>query len=114
MKVYIAAPYPIRETAIVIMKRLEQLGYTVTSRWLKAELSPEESDHARDDLEDIDEADALLALNPESWSNTGTGGRHVEFGYAVAKGKKMFIIGRRSNCFHHLPNVRVIESMSDL
>ena len=113
MKIYIAAPYPIRNEAIGVMLQLQALGHTVTSRWLKA---PDElaDEHARKDLADIDEADCLLALNPEDWENAGTGGRHIEFGYAIATGKLLVLLGRRSNIFHYLSDVRVIDRLEDL
>lgn len=113
MKVYIAAPYPIRDYAIWVMHQLEARGYEVTSRWLKA---PDElaDEHARKDLADVDAADILLALNPPDWHNAGTGGRHVEFGYAVARGKQIVLWGAKSNIFHYLSDVKVIDSLEDL
>lgn len=113
MRIYIAAPYPTREHAITVMRRLEHLGHEVTSRWLKA---PDElaDDHARKDLDDVAAADVLVALNDVDWENAGTGGRHVEFGYALAMGKMIVLVGRRSNIFHYLHQVRVIERIEDL
>lgn len=113
MKVYIAAPYPLRAHAIDVMHHLEALGHVVTSRWLK---SPDElaDEHARKDLADVAEADVLLALNPPRWEDAGTGGRHVEFGYALALEKQIVLVGERSNIFHYLSDVRVIERVEEL
>lgn len=69
---------------------------------------------ARQDLADVDAADTLLAFNPVGWENVGTGGRHVEFGYAVARGKQIVLYGVRSNIFHHLSQVRVITTVEEL
>ena len=112
MKVYIAAPYPCRDEAIAIMHKLEAAGHEVTSRWLK---SPDElaDEHARKDLDDVARADVLLAINAEAWENKGTGGRHVEFGYAIALGLRLVLIGRRSNIFHYLSDVHVIAKLED-
>lgn len=111
VKVYIAAPYPERELAIGIMHRLEALGIVVTSRWLKApdELSDE---HARKDLDDVRAADWLLLINTPRWENTGTGGRHVEVGYALALDKWICILGVRSNIFHYLNNVVCVDDIA--
>jgi nucleoside 2-deoxyribosyltransferase len=113
MKIYIAGAYPLRDAAIDVMQILEARGHVVTSRWLKA---PDElcDEHARKDLDDVAEADLLLALNADGWENKGTGGRHVEFGYALALHKQIVLVGRRSNIFHHLNVVSVIDSLEDL
>jgi nucleoside 2-deoxyribosyltransferase len=112
MKVYIAAPFPIRDEAVTLMHQLEALGFEVTSRWLKA---PDElaDEHARKDLEDVSEADVLLALNPEAFENAGTGGRHVELGYAIARRKRIVLLGKRSNIFHYLNSIVVVSTLDE-
>ncbi len=118
MKVYIAAPYPARTDAIAVMHRLESVGHHVTSRWLKDDEDPfdvtAQSKYAAKALADVRVADVLLALNAPEWANAGTGGRHVELGCALALGKQVVLLGRRSNVFHHLSVVRVIERIEDL
>lgn len=113
MKIYISAPYPTRDDAIKVMHHLESLGHEVTSRWLKA---PDElSDaYAREDLADVARADLLLALNGPEWANAGTGGRHVELGYALCMGKQVVLVGARTNIFHYLDCIRVIERLEGL
>ncbi len=116
IKVYIAAPYPERAQAIQLMTALESRQFEITSTWLKA---PDEmaDEFARLDLEDVARADVLVALNPTEWANNGTGGRHVEFGYALALAKPIVLIGVRSHIFHHLNEVCLIGadvSMDDL
>jgi nucleoside 2-deoxyribosyltransferase len=109
LSVYLAAPFELRPDAIRLMHWLEARGVTVTSTWLRQD--DEVSDmHARQDLADVDRADVLVALNPPEWSRAGTGGRHVEFGYAVAKGKRIVLCGSRSNMFHHLSDVVRVTS----
>jgi len=95
------------------MRRLELRGHEITSRWLKA---PDEmnDNYAREDLQDVADAEMLLALHPDGWEDRGTGGRHVEFGYALALGKQVVLVGKRSNIFHHLDCVRVIERVEEL
>lgn len=113
MKVYIAAPYPCRDFAVRVMKMLEVQGIEVTSRWLKY---PDEmnDDFARQNLTDVACADVLVALNVEGWEEKGTGGRHVELGYALACGKKIILVGQRSNIFHHLSSIKQIDGHEDL
>ncbi len=113
MKIYLAAPYPTRNDAIKLMTKLEAMGHVVTSRWLK-EVDAEDDATARKDLEDVDAAELLLLWQPTEWERAGTGGRHVEFGYALARGKQLTLLGRRVNAFHQLYDVRVIDRIEDL
>ena len=112
MKVYIAAPYPLKERAARMARVLALKGIEVTSRWL-TQPNPNSDAGARMDLEDIAAADALLALNPEGWEEKGTGGRHVELGYALALGKPILLVGERSNIFHHLTSVVQVDEIAD-
>ena len=112
MKVYIAAPYELRDEAVRIKATLEAEGQEVTSRWL-TQLDEEGDKGARMDLADVARADVLLLLNPEEYRRSGTGGRHCEFMHAWTLGKRVTILGVRSNIFHHLSDVRVIERLED-
>lgn len=112
MTAYVAGPQQLRDKALALAGRLKELGYAVTSRWLYDDVPA--ADVARACLDDVRAADVLLLLNPESWGDKGTGGRHVEFGYALALGKQVAILGSVTNDFHRLPGVRVIERLEDL
>jgi hypothetical protein len=104
-RVYIAAPYPCIEDANDLASRFVDDGIVVTSRWLRGDgdLSPT---WARRDLGDVAAADVLVALNPPEWHERGTGGRHVELGFALAMWKPIVLVGEISNIFHRLPEVR--------
>lgn len=113
MKVYIAAPYPMKLEAEVIWHSLERLGHDVVSGWLWRK--DDNSDlTARLDLAEIDLCDALVALNLGGWEERGTGGRHVELGYALGKNKRVFLIGERTNLFHWHSNVVQISALSQI
>lgn len=112
MQVYIAAPYPTREQAIALMHRLEAEGFGVTSTWLREDDELADK-YAQLDLDDIGRCDALVLMNPEEWKNSGTGGRHVEFGWALGLNKHVVVVGERSNIFHYLDDV-VICAEADL
>ena len=110
---YIAAPYQKRDQAARVMELLEENGISVTSRWLK---SPDEmtDEFARQDLADIECADLLLALNYAEFENSGTGGRHVELGYALALGKAVLLVGNVSNIFHTLSIIHRIDESDNV
>ena len=114
MTIYIAAPYEMRDEAISVMHWLESQGHEVTSSWLRDGVFANDDPTARLDLADIDRANLLLALNPSEWRQRGSGGRHVELGYALALGKQVVLVGARTNVFHYLDCVRVIERVEEL
>jgi hypothetical protein len=59
---------------------LEAFGHEVTSTWLR-QADDDTNDSAVMDLHDVTRAEALVLLNPREFQHSGTGGRHVEFGY---------------------------------
>lgn len=108
--VYIAAPYQLKDEAIRLGHVLAKHGIELASSWLLTEQMPDSDVEARKDLLDVSAANVFVALNPAAWSNQGTGGRHVELGYALALQKPIVLRGARSNVFHHLPRIRVVDS----
>ena len=47
-------------------------------------------------------ADAVIIFTEIPNTILATGGRHVEFGLALAQGKRVIIVGPRENVFHYL------------
>ena len=113
MKLYLAAPSHLQEDMKLLRKGLNAHRITVTSRWIDLDFSlvPEEEygAHAQWDFDDIDDAHFVILYNPKAVHKTGTGGRHVETGYALAKGIPIVYIGEvDENVFHHHPGVRAM------
>lgn len=116
MKVYLAARYSRRDEMRGVAAEARRLGHAVTSRWLDTDwlaegqvrsiAAPPEyrEKYALIDHEDVQAAD-LVANFTEPPGSGGRGGRHVEFGLAVAWGKRLVVVGHRENLFHHLPAV---------
>lgn len=115
VRVYVAAPWPLKHQAEKVGRLLAQRGAVVIARWLTLPDTPQDDDAgARMDLADIDASDALVLINPAEFVQAGTGGRHVEFGYALGKGKAVHIYGVRSNVFHQLSTVHFYGHLEDL
>lgn len=110
VKVYIAAPFPLRAEAVKLMQFLEAAGHAVTSTWLRVQDMPDSDAAARLDLADVRAADALVALNPPGWETKGTGGRHAELGAALTLGRPVVLLGVRSNTFHHHSDVEAVAT----
>ena len=120
MKVYLAARYSknaeMREFAAYLLAG----GYAteITSRWISGshEIGDHPTDEARrrlaqEDLDDLKAADVVIAFSevPRTMNNA-RGGRHVEFGLAIALGKRIIVVGPKENVFHYLPGISHVES----
>lgn len=107
-KVYIAARFHRREEMAAKADILKKCGFEITSRWVYGgEEGLTREQVALLDLADVDRADIVLSfVEPYGSANVG-GGRHAEFGYALAKNKRLVIIGtgEREIVFHHHPGV---------
>jgi hypothetical protein len=137
MKVYLAARYTRRLELCGYRADLEAHGIEVTSRWLNGshqldnegrplgdagellfEAGDAEVDHYRwkfatDDRDDVLAADVLIAFTEQPRSGNSRGGRHVELGIAIGKGKRIVVIGPRENVFCWLPEVEQYDLWSE-
>jgi len=120
MKVYLAARYSRREEMIEHAVKLEMAGHLVTSTWLRGhnkawtgETDDQWAKFALTDIIDVERSEVVISFTHPRGTLTTGGGRHVEFGYAYAKGKKLVIIGERENVFHHLPGTEFYNSIED-
>lgn len=126
MRIYLAARYSRREEMCGYAELLRAKGYTVDARWLSPpetvalevesamEEAPMSGYHfAQEDIEDLDKAGVVVCFTEVSNSPFTRGGRHVEYGYALAKGKTLFIVGPRENVFYCLPQVIRFNTWED-
>lgn len=101
IRVYIAAHTEEQPRALALRALLRHHGITVNARWLDLVDVPRESaDGAQVCLEDIEDAQVVVFLNPKPLHGTGTGGRHTEVGMALMARKPLVIVGERENVFH--------------
>lgn len=127
LKAYVAARWDDREDALFIKDCIEKAGIICTSTWLtphdnqsmdalkaKTDVVSVARQKAIKDFEDIDESDILVLYSPKKAHRNGTGGKHVETGYALATGVPVFILGERENIFHYHPLVQVVDGVADL
>jgi nucleoside 2-deoxyribosyltransferase len=116
MKAYLAGRYARREEFKEVAERLrKEVGLEITSRWLHEteDVNSDMGDHSKEfyeataqiDLEDVAAADVIIFFSEDPLEGWKRGGRHVEFGYALALGKTICVIGPRENVFHYTPKV---------
>ena len=116
-KIYLAGRYSRRLELLDCAHELVSVGYRITSRWIHGNhqisddgLSEEGSrwereQFAMEDWQDVMAADCCMSFTEEPRSGHSRGGRHVEFGAALAFGKTCIVVGPRENVFHCLPQV---------
>lgn len=125
MKAYLASRYSRRDELREYRTLLENAGIKVTSRWLD-ETEPLDGRlvnrdsrfwkfHAEIDIEDVKRADMLVFFAESPDTATPRGGRHVEFGLALALGKAIYVISEHSpeNIFHYLEGVTYYKTFDD-
>ncbi len=111
--VYLAGRFSRRDEFNGYAKTLRVAGFRVDARWLvenhewygehDAAAIEAARGFARDDLEDVARADAVLVFTePPNPGGRNRGGRHVEFGIALGLGKDIYVVGSPENVFHNL------------
>jgi hypothetical protein len=124
MKIYLASRYSRHDEMQGVRDVLEATGHQVTSRWIDCHTdvvgdftssftpeflneNPEQcAPLGQHDIDDLAAADAVISFT----GGGGKGGRHVEFGYGLALGKRMIVVGPRENIFHTLAEVEHYET----
>ena len=125
MRAYIAARYDRREEVYAYSHELEALGIEIVSTWIDGhhEVRPDvERDAteeeirswAEEDLRDLRRADTLIFFSEPPGNGSKRGGRHVEMGFALAKGHRILVVGDPENVFHRLFEVRHYPTFDEL
>jgi hypothetical protein len=116
-KAYLAARFSRYPEMVEKADVLEDYGIIVNSRWIRGNHELHEGTDMRDydfnqkcaydDLEDIREAELFITFTekPNADFAYSRGGRHVEYGYALALDKDIHVIGPRENVFHYVEGV---------
>lgn len=125
MKIYLAARFSRNDEMRGVRDVLTALGHEVTSRWIDLHGGDQQESAAQHvlnsdpdrvahfgqhDIEDMEAADTIVSFT--SADGGGKGGRHVEFGYGLALGKRAIVVGPREHIFHTLPQVEHYDNWS--
>lgn len=127
MKIYLASRYSNNGAMRDVRSILHANDHRVTSRWIdchpdvvgdfsesfNAEFLNSYPDKCaplgQHDIDDLVAADCMISFT----GSGGKGGRHIEFGYGLALGKRMIIVGPRENIFHTLKTVEHFLTWSE-
>ena len=118
MLAYLAGRYSRIDELNCYAMELRSRGHRVEARWLLGNnqvhdgaLAVEAAEDdvpdmgrlfAQDDLADVQAADLVICFTEPPRSIHSRGGRHVEFGLALALRKRIVVIGPRENVFYCL------------
>lgn len=109
MKVYLSASMTRSKATADLAEVLRRHGVDVVSTW--HDLPFEESEAAaaaRTDIDQLAAATVMIAFAETPGAGYQTGGRHVEFGLALALGLRIILVGAREHVFAHLTVVQVV------
>ena len=112
MKIYIASRYQRRlemvQRAGEILERYPK--HQICSRWVAGgEVGLSQRQAAEMDKQDIESCDLLICFTLPLGTMHSGGGHHWELGYATGLGKDCWIVGEKSQVFHHLPFPELIH-----
>jgi nucleoside 2-deoxyribosyltransferase len=120
LKIYIAGRFSRQKEFLRYRHDLEAAGHTVTASWLDQEVPDENlslrqaAKYAERDIADLKAADCIISFaEAPRAANFPRGGRHVEYGAAIALGKRLIVISYRENIFHFLPQVEFFRNWAD-
>jgi len=116
---YLAAAFPRRAEVAPDAITLRRAGLTIVSTWHDAphDITPEAdltyADRCRlahRDRDDLEQAAVLVLYGDPPGEYRGQGGKFVEFGYALALGLHIVIIGHRESVYACLGEITYIET----
>jgi hypothetical protein len=118
--IYLSSRWGRQRELIGPRKLLQMAGFEVKSSWLDSKEEGDIGAAAQEDLRELAQCNTIVAFTEESMKVgdelpfTNTGGRHVEFGWAVGRGLKLIVVGPRENVFHHLSWVEQVADIAEV
>ena len=109
IRFYFAAKYDKRQGMLPLAAILMLHGHTVQADWLKGTHEGENGSPkqwADIDLSDIDFCTHFVLFNLPVGEPDPSSGRHVEYGYALAKKKTTIVVGGGESIFYEKADLR--------
>lgn len=124
-EIYLAATFSRAEEMREYREQLAKEGHSVRARWIDSHEKmfgvmkseevmrhPEKArQSAQEDIADILTCDIVILFTDMP---STTGGRHTEFGMALAFGKKIVIVGQRENIFQAAKGISQYNTWEDM
>ena len=116
-EIYLAHNFAAREWLPKVVDRLMQAGHLCTSAWIFDDSHAHGGtmlESAMADLQGLDQAQVLVLFTDQYGDRPGKG-KYAELGYALAKEKKVFLVGEDSGCvFYALPGITQVRDVDEL
>lgn len=93
-------PLFVRSSWLVLPDRRDDPDFSVPLNERDRSFATKCSQIARRDIEDLNNCDLLISFSEIPYDEYSTGGRHVEFGYMLARQKPIILVGQIENVFH--------------
>ena len=104
---------PIGENGAALVEGTLRSGEQLSEHEQTERAAALRSKFALDDWEDVNAAELVINFTEPPRSKANRGGRHVEYGIALARGIPVIVVGYRENIFHWLPAVRFVETWEE-
>ena len=118
-RIYLSARFERQAELRAVRAALVAQGHEVSCRWLDKEkdvrTDQERECAAVGCVNDIWGCEVFVAFTEFGPRRAERGGRHVEFGLALAWHRRVILVGpREENIFHHLPGVEQVDTVAAL
>lgn len=116
MKIYLAAMYQWMDRMKIEREKYRAAGFEITSDWIESDAvnqARSRHENATLDLDGVKRADVFVLYTLPIGTMFSSGGRMTELGYAIAKGKRIILVGERENVFCHLENILTFNTTVD-
>jgi hypothetical protein len=118
---YLVARYARNAEMYVYARDLQKVNIGVTSSWVLGDHEDRSEGKSNtsfwlryfgeEDYNDVLNANVFVTFSEHPGApGRQRGGRHVEFGIALALDKPIIVIGPQENIFHHLPQITHVET----
>lgn len=101
---------PIGETGAALVEGTLRSGEMLSEHERSERAATLRARFALDDWEDVNAAECVISFTEPPRSKPNRGGRHVEYGIALANKARVIVVGHRENIFHWLPQVEFFEN----
>jgi hypothetical protein len=124
LSVYIAARYSRKVEVAELAMKINQLGAKVCTEWF-LEIDDPDTDldtvddellenRAHRDIKEMRCADICISLTEDPKTCWKRGGRHNEFGFCLALGLPLWIVGPRETIYHYLSWVERFSTVDEM
>lgn len=105
---------PIGESGEALVEGALRSGEHLSEREQTERAAKLRTQFALDDWEDVNAAELVISFTEPPRSKANRGGRHVEYGIALANKARVIVVGHRENIFHWLPVVEFCPTWQDV